>query len=39
MKNILVIGATGFVGRNIILDLVKNYNVYALIRFKKKKFI
>ena len=29
MKNILVIGATGFVGRNIILDLVKNYNVYA----------
>lgn len=39
MKNILVIGATGFVGRNIILDLVKNYNVYALIRFKKKNLL
>jgi CDP-3, 6-dideoxy-D-glycero-L-glycero-4-hexulose-4-reductase len=37
MKNILLLGATGFVGKNIILDLANNYNVYAFIRFKKKK--
>jgi CDP-3, 6-dideoxy-D-glycero-L-glycero-4-hexulose-4-reductase len=36
MKNILLIGATGFIGKNIILDLVKKYKVYALIRYKKK---
>ena len=36
MKNILLIGATGFVGKNIILDLANNHNIFALIRYNKK---
>lgn len=36
MKNILLIGVTGFIGKNIILDLVKKHKIYALIRYKKK---
>ena len=36
-KNIIVSGATGFVGRNIVKNLInKNYKVSILIRNKNK---
>ena len=38
-KNILVVGGTGFLGRNLLDNLLKkNYNLYSLSKSKKNHF-
>ena len=36
MKKILLTGATGFIGSNILKELSKKYKVYCVVRSKKK---
>ena len=37
-KNVLICGATGFIGKNILLNLSKNknYNIFAIFNKSKK---
>ena len=32
MKNLLITGSTGFIGKKLVKKLVKNYNVWCLVR-------
>ena len=32
MKNLLITGSTGFIGKKLLKKLVKNYNVWCLVR-------
>ena len=36
MKNILITGASGFIGTNFINRFSKNYNFYAVLKIVKK---
>jgi CDP-3, 6-dideoxy-D-glycero-L-glycero-4-hexulose-4-reductase len=39
MKNILLIGINGFLGKNITEELINSFNIFALVNYNKKKLI